>query len=247
MARLYINHFSTKLTAQLLAAGTTVNVTPGDGALVAAANGTDWFIATLRRISGYKDVARDIVKITNRSTDALTIVRAQEGTTALQFEVGDQLDIDFTAASFADAFNFPIVAAGGTVNAITATYAPAITLTDQKLVAFRSLGENTSAIPTFAPNGLTAHQIVSRGGLTLLPGDIGSLGFIGLLQYDAAGTVWELLNPTQVRASPILRPSASHTPPANGDLVFEKTSNTELTVKLKGSDGVVRSIILPLE
>lgn len=97
--RLYINHFSSKLTAQLLAAGTTANITAGDGALLAGANGTDWFIGTLRRISGYKDVAREIVKITLRSTDALTIVRAQESTTALQFEIGDQLDIDFTATS----------------------------------------------------------------------------------------------------------------------------------------------------
>ena len=98
-ARLYVNNFSTKLTAQLLVGGVTANITTGDGATLAGANGTDWFIGTLRRMSGYKDVAREIVKITNRSTDALTIVRAQEGTTALQFEIGDQLDVDVTAAS----------------------------------------------------------------------------------------------------------------------------------------------------
>lgn len=101
-ARLYVNSFSTKLTAQLLVAGTTANITTGDGATLAGANGTDWFIGTLRRMSGYRDVAREIVKITNRSTDALTIVRAQEGTTALQFEVGDQLDIDFTKTSLSE-------------------------------------------------------------------------------------------------------------------------------------------------
>jgi len=38
-----------------------------------------------------------------------------------------------------------------------------------------------------------------------------------------------------------IRPSASRTPAANGDLVFEATSNTTLTVKYKGSDGTVRS------
>lgn len=42
------------------------------------------------------------------------------------------------------------------------------------------------------------------------------------------------------------RPAASATPAANGDLVFEATSNTALTVKMRGSDGVVRSTVLTL-
>ena len=36
-------------------------------------------------------------------------------------------------------------------------------------------------------------------------------------------------------------PGSSVTPVDNGDIVFEATSNTTFTVKLKGSDGVVRS------
>lgn len=43
-----------------------------------------------------------------------------------------------------------------------------------------------------------------------------------------------------------LSPSSSLTPSSNGDLVIEATSNTSLTLKLKGSDGVVRSAILTL-
>lgn len=43
-----------------------------------------------------------------------------------------------------------------------------------------------------------------------------------------------------------MRPAASATPAANGDLVFEATSNTSVKVKLKGSDGVVRSATLTL-
>ena len=39
----------------------------------------------------------------------------------------------------------------------------------------------------------------------------------------------------------IQTPSASITPANNGNLVVEKTSNTTLTFKLKGSDGVVRT------
>lgn len=126
--RIYLNNVSTKITAQLLTGGTTVNVTAGDGALFAAANGTTGHIvATLRRTSGYKDVAREIVDITNRSTDALTITRAQESTTALQFEIGDQLDCDFTAASLSvleaawTAYTPTVTAASGTFTTVSAT------------------------------------------------------------------------------------------------------------------------------
>jgi hypothetical protein len=41
-------------------------------------------------------------------------------------------------------------------------------------------------------------------------------------------------------------PGASVTPVDNGDVVFELTSNTTLTIKAKGSDGTVRSVALTL-
>jgi hypothetical protein len=44
----------------------------------------------------------------------------------------------------------------------------------------------------------------------------------------------------------IQRPAALVTPAANGDLVVQATSNTQLTFKYKGSDGVVRSANLTL-
>jgi hypothetical protein len=40
--------------------------------------------------------------------------------------------------------------------------------------------------------------------------------------------------------------SASATPSGNGDMIFEHTSNTTLTVKLRGSDGVVRTATITL-
>lgn len=41
-------------------------------------------------------------------------------------------------------------------------------------------------------------------------------------------------------------PGASVTPVANGDVVFEFTSNTTFTIRAKGSDGTVRSVALTL-
>ena len=44
----------------------------------------------------------------------------------------------------------------------------------------------------------------------------------------------------------VLLPPASATPASNGDMLFELTSNTELKIKVKGSDGTVRSVSLTL-
>ena len=44
----------------------------------------------------------------------------------------------------------------------------------------------------------------------------------------------------------VLAPPNSNTPASNGQMVFELTSNTQLTVKVRGSDGVVRSSVLTL-
>jgi hypothetical protein len=45
----------------------------------------------------------------------------------------------------------------------------------------------------------------------------------------------------------VITPAASATPAAIGDLVIEATSDTLLTIKYKGSDGIVRAIGLPIE
>ena len=39
----------------------------------------------------------------------------------------------------------------------------------------------------------------------------------------------------------IIQPGSSVTPPANGQIMWEATNNTTITVKLRGSDGTVRS------
>lgn len=89
----------------------------------------------------------------------------------------------------------PAAAAGGTVDAIMATFSPAITLADKIICTVVAAGANTSAAPTFAPNGLTAHTITKQGGQALIAGDIPRSGFVALLQYNLANTRWELLNP----------------------------------------------------
>src|SRR4051812_32641487 len=57
------------------------------------------------------------------------------------------------------------IAGGGTADAITATYSPAVTaLTDGMLLSFRATAANATTTPTFAPNAMTAHTITKLGG-----------------------------------------------------------------------------------
>lgn len=88
------------------------------------------------------------------------------------------------------------VASGGTGDAVTATYSPAITaLVDGQFCFFRATAVNTIVAPTFAPNGLTARSITRTGGVPLNVGDIpGNLAEV-ILRYNLANTRWELLNP----------------------------------------------------
>lgn len=88
------------------------------------------------------------------------------------------------------------VAAGGSADAITANYAPAITsLVDGQLCFFRATAPNATAIPTFSPNGLPACTITRLGGSPLIAGDIPAQSAEVILRHSIADTRWELLNP----------------------------------------------------
>lgn len=90
----------------------------------------------------------------------------------------------------------PWVAAGGTADAITATYAPVFpALVDGQIATFRALLPNATTAPTFSPNSLTARTITRGGGQPLVQGDIPGLLAECIVRYNLANTRWELLNP----------------------------------------------------
>ena len=57
---------------------------------------------------------------------------------------------------------------------------------------------------------------------------------------DLGGMAYQ--NPGSV----VISPQASVTPTKIGDMVFQLTSDTTLTIKVKGLDGTVRSVALTL-
>lgn len=98
------------------------------------------------------------------------------------------------------------IAGGGSADAITATYSPAVTtLTDGMLLSFRATAANATTTPTLSPSGLTARTIVRSGGTALAAGDIAASLAEYFVRYNLANTRWELLNPA------CLTPAATQT------------------------------------
>lgn len=89
--------------------------------------------------------------------------------------------------------------AGGTVDAITAAFTPAIAALPAApgtlSVFVRATGANTSTTPTFEADALVAKTIVKGNNVPLLAGDIAGAGHWLELQYDPTLDKWVLQNP----------------------------------------------------
>jgi hypothetical protein len=98
----FSNNAVSKLAANLSNVGLTVTLTPGEGAKFPPLSGGQVFFGTLAKVDGTKE----IVKVTARSTDTLTIVRAVEAVagiqTAFAFSAGDAFELRMTAGSLGD-------------------------------------------------------------------------------------------------------------------------------------------------
>jgi hypothetical protein len=91
------NAFGT-LAAGINSSATSITLTTGQGARFPTLGAGDYFYATLVDTSNNLE----IVKCTARSTDVLTVVRAQESTTARAYNTGDRIEIRLTAQTFID-------------------------------------------------------------------------------------------------------------------------------------------------
>lgn len=110
MAVLVKNNAYSTLASGITATATTITVAAGTGSRFPAAGGADYFYATLIDTSNNLEV----VKVTSRSTDTLTVVRGQDGTTGRIYSAGARIELRVTAALLAD-IRDSITPADGTV------------------------------------------------------------------------------------------------------------------------------------
>jgi hypothetical protein len=93
----FTNNASATLAAGINASATTLSVTAGHGARFPTLGASDYFFATLVDASNNLE----IVRVTARSGDTLTVVRGQDGTTARSFVTGNTIELRLTAAALA--------------------------------------------------------------------------------------------------------------------------------------------------
>ena len=93
MSVLYTNNAFTTLASAINSSVTSLTVATGEGSRFPAITGTDYFYVTVFNAS-----LSEIVKVTARSTDTMTIVRAQDSTTAQSFSSGDSVQLKVNKA-----------------------------------------------------------------------------------------------------------------------------------------------------
>jgi hypothetical protein len=92
------NNAVSYIPAAITDAQTSISITSGTGVVFPVLGAGDYFYATISSVSN----AYEVVKVTARATDTLTIVRAQEGTTALSFPASSRIELRVTAQSIID-------------------------------------------------------------------------------------------------------------------------------------------------
>jgi len=96
------NNAASVLALPLNVGSTTLTLSAGTGALFPAVTAPNFFKMT---ITNAGETLREIVNVTARSGDVLTIQRGQESTTALAWNAGDKIENLLTAQTLAKLFN----------------------------------------------------------------------------------------------------------------------------------------------
>lgn len=147
---------------------------------------------------------------------------------------------------------FCISAAGGTADAITATFTPAIaSLTNGLTLYVRAGSANATTTPTFTPNSGTvaAKTIVKGAGAAVVAGDISGAGHWLILQYDQTLDKWVLANPATGIAAAYFLARDEKAQGTNGGSsaagVQTRTLNTQVANTISGASLAANQITLP--
>lgn len=184
MSALFTNFAYSTLQFSITAVQTTLTVASGQGARFPSPTAGDYFYLTLEDAS----LNREIVKVTARATDVLTIVRGQESTTGFAFTAGASAALRITAQGIVDiatgnvqnsAAQYITSVAGtstitGSLNPVLSAY------TAGQKFHFVAAGANTGAV-TLNINSLGAKAVTKTGANALTGGEL------------AAGAAYEVL------------------------------------------------------
>ena len=204
MAILVANNATSYLAGTLTAVDTSLTVSSGTGTLFPTISGSDVFYVTLTNTSNQNE----IVKVTAKSTDTFTIVRAQDGTSALPFAIGDKVELRVTKVVFDDkasltndqtfsgvnTFTTPIAASsGGTgVSSLGTGVATFLGTPSSANLASAVTDETGSGALVFGTSPSLTTPIIGSAGFTLN----GSTSGTTIVKANATAGGWTLTLPS---------------------------------------------------
>lgn len=194
---LFANNAKTTTQGAISDTDVTIVLKTGAGALFPALSAGQYFIATLTNSTG---TTNEIVKVTARTGDSLTVVRGQESTIAVAWGTGTKFSNFWTAGQASvmlqsaqaqiQAGNY--AADTGSVNAMVVTLSPVpASLASLIGTPIRVLVNitNTNATPTLNINGLGAQNCVTVGA-----GGVAGLSVGGCAAGKICEFVWDGTN-----------------------------------------------------
>lgn len=152
--QLFANNAKTVLASGISAVATSLTVTAGTGLLFPVITGSDYFLATLCQLSVTGEINFEIVKVTARTSDVFTIVRAQEGTTALVYVAGDKVELRLTKETMGRLRDFTQAGTGAVAQTVQDKLLEVISVKD-----FGATGDGTT-------NDNAAIQLALSSGAT---------------------------------------------------------------------------------
>jgi hypothetical protein len=181
MAQLFKNNAASALTAGIVAGDTTLAVALG--AAFPSPTGSDYFLLTL---IGYdtngNENAWEIIKVTARAVNSLTVVRGQEGTTAQSWDNGTRVEMRLTAGSLGtmagqNASAVSITGGSISIPTLTLTQATGIApMTVSSATMVTNLNANFLQGKTWAAPGAIGGETPAAGAFTALSATTAAAG-----------------------------------------------------------------------
>jgi hypothetical protein len=202
---LFANNAQTTLANSLTSSATTATLAPGTGSLFPNPSTGQGFKLTF--VDAATQLLNEIVLVTARTGDVVTILRGQEGTTPQSWLAGDLAGMLYTAGTQnnniqIDQFQIGTYAfgiAGGTGNALTATIPSNLAYIPTNFTfTLQASNANTGACTLNLTMGTTTtgvYPLTKANNQPLVLGDIPNAGYPMLVSWSPVYSAYVLQNP----------------------------------------------------